>query len=50
MRGFAPWPGAYTEFRGQTWHLRGGLWAARRPGAGDNFGGEGFGESGLWRE
>jgi methionyl-tRNA formyltransferase len=23
MRGFAPWPGAYTEFRGQTWHLRG---------------------------
>jgi methionyl-tRNA formyltransferase len=23
MRGFAPWPGAYTEFRGHTWHLRG---------------------------
>jgi methionyl-tRNA formyltransferase len=23
MRGFAPWPGAYTEFRGQTCHLRG---------------------------
>jgi methionyl-tRNA formyltransferase len=23
MRGFAPWPGAYTDFRGQTWHLRG---------------------------
>jgi len=23
MRGFAPWPGAHTEFRGQTWHLRG---------------------------
>jgi methionyl-tRNA formyltransferase len=23
MRGFAPWPGAYTEFRGQAWHLRG---------------------------
>jgi methionyl-tRNA formyltransferase len=23
MRGFAPWPGAYAEFRGQTWHLRG---------------------------
>ncbi|HWY07184.1 MAG TPA: methionyl-tRNA formyltransferase [Candidatus Acidoferrales bacterium] len=23
MRGFAPWPGAYTEFRGRTWHLRG---------------------------
>jgi methionyl-tRNA formyltransferase len=21
MRGFAPWPGAYTEFRGQTCHL-----------------------------
>jgi len=23
MRGFAPWPGAYAEFRGQTCHLRG---------------------------
>ena len=23
MRGFAPWPGAYTEFRGQTCQLRG---------------------------
>jgi methionyl-tRNA formyltransferase len=23
MRGFAPWPGAYTEFRGQTCHLKG---------------------------
>jgi methionyl-tRNA formyltransferase len=23
MRGFAPWPGAYTEFRGQTCHLLG---------------------------
>jgi methionyl-tRNA formyltransferase len=23
MRGFAPWPGAYTEFRGQMCHLRG---------------------------
>ena len=23
MRGFAPWPGAHTEFRGQTCHLRG---------------------------
>jgi len=23
MRGFAPWPGAYTEFRGQSWHLWG---------------------------
>jgi len=22
MRGFAPWPGAYTSFRGQTCHLR----------------------------
>jgi len=22
MRGFAPWPGAYTTFRGQTCHLR----------------------------
>jgi methionyl-tRNA formyltransferase len=25
MRGFAPWPGAYTQFRGQTCHLRGKL-------------------------
>ena len=23
MRGFAPWPGAYTEFRGKACHLRG---------------------------
>ena len=23
MRGFAPWPGTYTEFRGQTCHLSG---------------------------
>jgi len=23
MRGFAPWPGAYTEFRGQTCHMWG---------------------------
>jgi len=23
MRAFAPWPGAYTEFRGQTCHLVG---------------------------
>ena len=29
MRGFAPWPGAYTEFRGQTCHLRG------KPAAGE---------------
>ena len=26
MRGFAPWPGAYTEFRGSTCHL----WGSRR--------------------
>jgi methionyl-tRNA formyltransferase len=36
MRGFAPWPGAYTEFRGQTCHLRGkpvaGAVAEREPG------------------
>ena len=25
MRGFAPWPGAYTEFRGQMLHLTGNL-------------------------
>lgn len=23
MRGFAPWPGAFTQFRGQACHLRG---------------------------
>jgi methionyl-tRNA formyltransferase len=23
MRGFTPWPGAFTEFRGQTCHLAG---------------------------
>jgi len=23
MRGFAPWPGSYSTFRGQTWHLWG---------------------------
>ena len=29
MRGFAPWPGAYTEFRGQACHLRGKpVWGA----------------------
>ena len=32
MRGFAPWPGAYTEFRGQICHLRG------RPAAGAGTG------------
>jgi methionyl-tRNA formyltransferase len=36
MRAFAPWPGAYTEFRGQTWHLRGrpvaGMEAVAEPG------------------
>lgn len=32
MRGFAPWPGAYTEFRGQTCHVWG------RPFAGEIYG------------
>jgi methionyl-tRNA formyltransferase len=32
MRGFAPWPGAYTEFRGQTCHLRGKQVASGVPG------------------
>jgi methionyl-tRNA formyltransferase len=36
MRGFAPWPGAYTEFREQKWHLRGrpavGVATEREPG------------------
>jgi methionyl-tRNA formyltransferase len=32
MRGFAPWPGAYAEFRGQMCHLRG------KPAAGDAAG------------
>jgi len=34
MRGFAPWPGAYTEFREQAWHLRG------RPVSNGRAGGE----------
>ena len=34
MRGFAPWPGAYTEFRGQTWHLRGKPSTEGKPAAG----------------
>jgi methionyl-tRNA formyltransferase len=29
MRGFAPWPGAYTSFRGQSCHL----WGRPEPGA-----------------
>jgi methionyl-tRNA formyltransferase len=29
MRGFAPWPGAYTTFRGQSCHL----WGPPEPGA-----------------
>ena len=32
MRGFAPWPGAYTEFRGQACHLRGKLAAGTGTG------------------
>ena len=30
MRGFAPWPGAYTEFRGRTCHLWGKPVSAQR--------------------
>jgi methionyl-tRNA formyltransferase len=40
MRGFAPWPGAYTSFRGQTCHL----WAepvSKEGAAGLSFGGGG---------
>ena len=40
MRGFAPWPGAYTSFRGQTCHL----WAelvSNEVAAGLSFGGGG---------
>ncbi|HTB93097.1 MAG TPA: methionyl-tRNA formyltransferase [Candidatus Sulfotelmatobacter sp.] len=33
MRGFAPWPGAYTEFRGQMCHLRGRPMAEELAGA-----------------
>ena len=29
MRGFTPWPGAYTEFRGQTCHVWGKPCVAR---------------------
>ena len=32
MRGFAPWPGAYTEFRGQTCHV----WGRPSVGSGSN--------------
>lgn len=34
MRGFAPWPGAYTSFRGQTCHV----WAEPAPDAGSALG------------
>jgi methionyl-tRNA formyltransferase len=45
MRGFAPWPGAYAEFREQMWHLRG------KPMAGDADGKPGtiLAEKGLVR-
>jgi len=39
MRGFAPWPGAYTDFRGQVCHL-GGKPVSKDEG---EFGGAGFG-------
>lgn len=33
MRGFAPWPGAYTSFRGKTLNLKDARPAAAQPGA-----------------
>ena len=33
MRGFAPWPGAYAEFRGQTCHLWGEPASKEKTGA-----------------
>ena len=38
MRGFAPWPGAYSEFRVQTCHLRGRPSNEGIPGAGEASG------------
>ena len=38
MKGFAPWPGAYTEFRGQTCHLRGRPSSEGKPTAGEASG------------
>jgi methionyl-tRNA formyltransferase len=38
MRGFTPWPGAYTAFRGQTWHLWGEP-ASKEADLGESFGG-----------
>jgi methionyl-tRNA formyltransferase len=35
MRGFTPWPGAYSEFRGQTCHLWGQPLAANEPSSAD---------------
>jgi methionyl-tRNA formyltransferase len=35
MRGFAPWPGAYAEFRGQMCHLRGKPANEGNPAAGE---------------
>ena len=39
MRGFAPWPGAYTEFRGQTCHVWG--WPLAAGGESKTIGGRG---------
>jgi methionyl-tRNA formyltransferase len=33
MRGFTPWPGAFTEFRGQTCHVEGRPYEAEQAGA-----------------
>src|SRR5438445_2060805 len=38
MRGFAPWPGAYTTFRGQSYHVRAEP-ASNGEGAGSSTGG-----------
>jgi methionyl-tRNA formyltransferase len=53
MRGFAPWPGAYTTFRGQTCHLWGepvskGVDESSSPGAAGAAPGTMLGEKNEW--
>jgi len=53
MRGFAPWPGAYTTFRGQTCHLWGepvskGVDEGASPGAAGAAPGTMLGEKNEW--
>jgi len=49
MRGFAPWPGGVIRNFGARRGICGGACGRAAAGSRDNFGGEGFGESGLWQ-